>query len=155
VLPCGFTLHNFGYLLDSNLTERHWLSPSFIYIAAIVASGVAFLLTLVLILEFEYPNLERAGGAAFHPVGVAMLFAAIPGAIFAAIRPAHSLRLAILSSSIFWGFFSIVFVCYLFDGRVEWVPLGQALLTLCSAIVGAQLSGLASNRLWPRVRSRV
>jgi len=124
------------------------------YITAVVASGVAFLLTLVLILEFEYPNLERVGGTDFHPVVVAMLLTALLGAIFAALRPSHWLRLAVLCSSIFWGFFSVVFVCYLFNGQVDWVPLGQAVLTLCSAIGGALVSGWASTRLWPRARTR-
>ena len=132
------------------MTRYTWFSTTITYIAAVVASGVAFLLTLVLILEFEYPNLERVDSATFHPVVIAMFFSAVLGAIFAALRPSHLLRLAVLSSSMFWGFFSVVFVCYLFNGQVDWAPLGQALLVLCSAISGALMSGWASIRLRPR-----
>ena len=135
------------------MTRLTRLSPTFIYIVAIAASGAAFLLTLVLILEFEYPNLERADGSAFHPVVIAMLFSAVLGAIFTALRPSHYMRIAVLSSSMFWGFFSIVFVCYLLNGQLDWVPLGQALLTLCSAIGGALLSRWASIRLWSRAKT--
>ena len=140
-------------LLDLNLTRHTWLSPTFIYIVAIAASGAVFLLTLVLILEFEYPNLERADGSVFHPVVIAMLFSAVLGAIFAALRPSHYMRFAVLSSSMFWGFFSVVFVCFLLNGQLDWVPLGQALLTVCSAIGGALLSRWVSIRLWPRTKT--
>jgi uncharacterized membrane protein YfcA len=133
-----------------NLTRHTRFSTTITYIVAVVASGVTFLLTLVLILEFEYPNLERLDSAAFHPVVIAMFFSAVLGAIFAALRPSHLLRLAVLSSSMFWGFFSVVVVCLKYNGQVDWVPLGQALLILCSAISGALMSRWASNRFRPR-----
>lgn len=132
------------------MTRHIWFSPAVTYLAAVAASAVAFLLTLVLILQFNYPNLERVGAADFHPVAVAMLFSAVLGAFFAALRPSHWLRLAVLSSSIFWGFFSVVFVCYLINGQVDWVPLGQALLALCSAVAGALVFGWISRRVWLR-----
>lgn len=135
---------------EPDLTRRILASPIATYLVAIAASGVAFMLTLVLILEFKYPNLERVGAGDAHPVVVAVLFSAALGAIFAAARPAHALRLAVLASSIFWGFFTVVFFCYLVNGEVDWIPLGQAVLTLSSAVAAAVSARWISARLRSR-----
>lgn len=137
------------------MTRHTRFSSVPIYVGAVAASSAAFMLTLVLILEFEYPNLERAGGANFHPVVVAIVFSAVLGGIFAALRPSRWLLFAVLSSSIFWGFFSIVFVCYLVGGEVDWVPLGQALLTLSSAICAATVSAWLSRSIRRRARTEL
>ncbi len=130
------------------MSER--VSFALAYVIAVVMSFVAFFTTLVLVLEFKYPNLESVGFADLHPVTVGLALCGILGAVLAFLWPGKWSVLALLVSGAFWGYFTLIFVFLLFEGRVDWVPLGQAVLALAAAEAGA----LLGRRFSPRARAR-
>ena len=116
------------------------------YFAAAITSLLAFFATLVIVLEFAYPNLERVGLGGLHPIVVALALCTLAGILLALAWPAQWRRLAIVASSAFWGYFVLVFVFLLLEGRFDIVPLGQAVLALAATAVGTVLGRWLSPR---------
>jgi hypothetical protein len=114
--------------------------------AASILSLLGFFGTLVLVLEFSYPNLERTGMGGLHPIILALAFCLLFGMVAGFLWPALWLRLAIVASGAFWGYFALVFAFLLLEGVVDLVPLGQAGLAMMAAVVGAWLGQATSPR---------
>ena len=116
------------------------------YLVAVGASFAGFFTTLVLVLEFNYPNLDRVGIVGLHPIWVAVAICVAVGVLLALIWPGQWREMAVLSSGVFWGFFGLVFLILLFEGKLDLVPLGQALLALGGATLGTWLGRALSPR---------
>jgi len=116
------------------------------YFAAAITSLLAFFATLVIVLEFAYPNLERVGLAGLHPIVVALALCILCGTLLALVWPTRWRGLTFFASSAFWGYFVLVFSFLALEGQFDVVPLGQAVLALAATAVGTLLGRWLSPR---------
>ena len=111
--------------------------PKYTFFLAAAISILAFVIVTGAILSF--PSVKPYG------ILVATASCCVMAAVFALIWPSHSWRWDIWLSGGFWLYFSFVFLAYLLNGSLVWLPAIHAL----SVLIAACIAGLIGQKLSP------
>ena len=116
--------------------------PKYAFFLAVLISGLAFVIVTGAILSF--PVVKSYG------ILLATASCCVMAVIFALVWPSHSWRWGVWLSGGFWFYFSFVFLAFLLNDSLVWLPaiyaLGVLIPACIAGLVGQKLSRVSQQR---------